>query len=352
MKSVAVALALFFAGAHAAVKPISQEVADWSVREHFAQFEAKFNKVYASAEEREMRVKVFLSTLERVVADNQALTAEGKDAIHGITQFADMTEDEFLAKIVGNKMVPASTNATVATPTKKATASAFDWRDSGVVTDVKNQGYCGSCWAHSAVETLESQYAINSGSLTSLSTQQVTSCDSTDGGCNGGWYYTAWEDYVEANGGLNTEANYPYDDATFHGSASTCDSGLESAVVSGTGVSGWSYATTPCNSFRCNNQDEDTLKDNLVSTGPISIACDASKWSSYTGGVMTSSSCKSGAFNLDHAIQLVGYNEDADTPYWIVRNSWDTTWGNDGYIYLAMGDNTCGIADAAATVTL
>ena len=71
-----------------------------------------------------------------------------------------------------------------------------------------------------------------------------------------------------------------------------------------------------------------------------------------TGGVMTSSSCSSSGRKLDHAIQVVGYNEDASTPYWIVRNSWDTTWGEDGYIYLKMGDNTCGIADAAWMVTL
>jgi C1A family cysteine protease len=94
------------------------------------------------------------------------------------------------------------------------------------------------------------------------------------------------------------------------------------------------------------------LKDNLVSYGPVSIACDASEWSSYTGGVFSSSDCSSSAFKLDHAIQLVGYNAEASTPYWIVRNSWDTTWGEDGYIYLEMGVNACGIADKAAIVQL
>ena len=130
------------------------------------------------------------------------------------------------------------------------------------------------------------------------------------------------------------------------------------------------------------DQDEDTLKANLISYGPISVACDASEWSFYTGGVVTSSTCKNSGVKLDHAIQLVGFNEDAETPYWIgtkcavcacvrarvsrpvspqrfrqpplhaVRNSWSTSWGNDGYIYLKMGDNTCGIADAAWMVTL
>merc|ERR1719453_707818 len=105
-------------------------------------------------------------------------------------------------------------------------------------------------------------------------------------------------DYIATNGGLVTAATYPYNAQTEAGTAT------------------------------------------------------ASDWSSYTGGVMTSSSCSSSSMQLDHAIQLVGYNADASTPYWIVRNSWDTTWGNDGYIYLAMGENTCGLADKAAMVTL
>merc|ERR1711988_532600 len=145
---------------------------------------------------------------------------------------------------------------------------------------------------------------------------------------------------------------YPYNSATKAGRATACDTSLEKEVVSGTTPTGYTWATPPCTSFSCSSQDEDTLKSNLVSYGPISIACDASEWSSYTGGVMTSSSCSSSSYQLDHAIQLVGYNADASTPYWIVRNSWDTTWGEDGYIYLAMGSNTCGLANEAYMVTL
>ena len=87
-------------------------------------------------------------------------------------------------------------------------------------------------------------------------------------------------------------------------------------------------------------------------SGPVSIAADASDWSSYTSGILTSDDCSSSAYKLDHAIQLVGYNEDGDTPYWIVRNSWSSDWGIDGYLYLEMGENTCGLADKAAIVTL
>jgi cysteine peptidase B len=354
MKLVAIALAALAGSAAALRTPITQQLAEHALRAEFETFVTKYSKTYETAEERETRFWVFVSNLEDALAKNAALKAEGKDEVFGVTKFSDMTKSEFQQKML-NPLIgrgPVNNSVPVAKPTKSATASSFDWRDSGVVTAVKNQGYCGSCWAHSAVETVESAYARAGGSLTALSVQQVVSCDTTDAGCNGGWYYTAWDDYIEGNGGLNTEANYPYDQATFYGSASSCDTSLESSVVSGTKTTGYSWATTPCSSFSCNNQDEDTLKSNLVSYGPISIACDASEWSSYTSGVFSSSSCSSSAWKLDHAIQLVGYNAEASTPYWIVRNSWDTNWGQDGYIYLEMGVNACGIADKAAMVSL
>jgi cathepsin F/cysteine peptidase B len=190
--------------------------------------------------------------------------------------------------------------------------------------------------------------------LTALSVQQVVSCDNGNGdmGCQGGWYYTAWEDYMEASHGLTTEAEYPYDDSTAHGSASKCDTAKAKDVVPGTTPGNFTWATTPCEKYFCKNQDEETLKANLLSYGPISVACDASEWSFYKGGVVTSSTCKNSGVKLDHAIQLVGFNEDAEVPYWIVRNSWNTNWGNEGYIYLKMGENTCGIADMPAMVTI
>jgi len=349
-QSVVVALALL-AGTTAV--EVSQELAEWSLREHFGMFEKKFEKVYNSIEEREAKFMVFVDNLEDVLTKNAALRESGKDEIHGVTKFSDMSKSEFSEKMLTFRVSQVNTTGVpVAVPTKAATDTSFDWRDSNMVTAVKNQAYCGSCWAHSAVETLESQYAINGGDLTAFSVQQVTSCDTTDAGCGGGWYYTAWMDYIAGAGGLTTESNYPYDSETAGGTASACDTSKASEVTSGTTPSSDAVATPTCSSFFCNSQDEDTLKANLVSYGPISIACDASEWSSYTGGVMTSSSCSSSGFKLDHAIQLVGYNEDESTPYWIVRNSWDTTWGNEGYIYLAMGDNTCGLADQAYMVTL
>ena len=357
MMKLALSLALI-AGASASVKPFpfTQDTSELLLAETFKNFAEKYGKVYSSEEERLSRYYIFAQNVQNAAAKNAELASLGKDQVHGITKFSDMTKEEFTSKMLNPMMsdsiAASNVSWTTAVPTKSASSGTFDWRDSGVVTDVKNQKYCGSCWAFSATETVESQYALNGGSLTELSVQQTVSCDTTDSGCSGGWYYTAWEDYMEPNGGLALDSTYPYDTATAFGHASTCDTTKESEVVSGTTPSSYMWATDTCSSFRCNNQDEDTLKDNLVSYGPVSIACDASEWSSYTSGVFSSSDCSSSAFKLDHAIQLVGYNSEASTPYWIVRNSWDTTWGEDGYIYLEMGVNACGIADKAAIVQL
>jgi C1A family cysteine protease len=350
------ALALFVAGASALAKPIANgsKGGEYALRALFSKFEEDFGRDYTE-EEREQKFYVFVENVEMIAQKNEELRKLGKDEVHGITKFSDMTVEEFQNKMLNHKMAnPVNVSWPVAQPTKKATSSAFDWRDSEVVTSVKNQMYCGSCWAFSAVETVESQYAINGGDLTELSPQAVVSCDTSDSGCSGGWYYTAWMDYMEPNGGLPTEESYPYNTATEYGSATDCDSDLGTDVVSGTAPSSYAWATDECTSIFCNSQDEDTLKDNLVSYGPISIACDASDWSSYSSGVLTSDSCSSSSLKLDHAIQVVGYTTDDSTlgDYWIVRNSWGDDWGYDGYIYLAMNENTCGIADKAAMVYL
>jgi len=357
MMKLSIAFALALAPA-AAMQPLSSTLSldaiELLATEHFEHFVAKFEKVYESLEHRNAAYVTYLQNIEEITAKNAELRRQGDDPVHGITKFADWTRDEFLElfKPHSDEALPA---ASVALPRKSAEGiKMHDWREQNVVTPVKDQGQCGSCWAHSAVETLESAFAMAGHDLTSLSVQQVVSCDNGNGdmGCQGGWYYTAWDDYMEASHGLTTESEYPYDDSTAHGSASKCDTGKAKDVVAGTAPTNFTWATTPCEKYFCKNQDEETLKANLLSYGPISVACDASEWSMYKGGVVTSSTCKNSGIKLDHAIQLVGFNEDAEVPYWIVRNSWNTNWGNDGYIYLKMGENTCGIADMPAMVTV
>uniref|UniRef100_A0A7S3NK25 Peptidase C1A papain C-terminal domain-containing protein n=1 Tax=Aureoumbra lagunensis TaxID=44058 RepID=A0A7S3NK25_9STRA len=340
-----------------ALDSVSAELAEWALREHFADFETRFNKFYDTLELREEKFETFVQNLEEMIHKNNELHAKGLPEIHGLTEFLDWTKEEYNNWVAGVIGAKKSTNETdVATPTIAVSSlpSSFDWREKGVVTPVKNQLLCGSCYAHSAIESMESQFILGGSPSKELSVQQIVSCDTggDDQGCNGGMYTNVW-DYVKKNGGVTSAKEYPYDTATGQGDVTSCNFEQAKDIVLGTAVKKWQWATKPCDRILCTHMDEDTLKANLVSYGPISIAVDASQWSTYTGGVLTNDSCASKLKGrLDHAVQLVGYSEDAEIPYWIIKNSWDTTWGIDGYIHIAMGDNTCGIADQAAIVFL
>jgi len=122
-------------------------------------------------------------------------------------------------------------------------------------------------------------------------------------------------------------------------------------------IQGWNYVTPTClensQSSTCNNQNMTAIQEYLTTSGPIAIVVNAGAWGAYTGGVMTAATCgSSGANSMDHAVQLVGFNAAASTPYWIVRNSWSTDWGESGYIYLSYPGNTCGIANSATYVSI
>jgi len=229
---------------------------------------------------------------------------------------------------------------------RAAAPDRLDWTEtSGSVSAVKDQAQCGSCWAFSAVEGIESGLFHTTGQTSpELSTQQVVSCDTVDGGCQGGDLPTAF-DYVESAHGLTTESEYPYAAATKIGISGKCKN-KGSPVVT---VTDYKYAVPACESGKCKNQDEDGLKAALNKNGPLSVCINAEDWNSYTSGV-ASFSC-SGAYNkLDHCVQLVGYDATASTPYWKVRNSWGSSWGENGFIRLPMGVNACGIADEAMYV--
>jgi len=241
-----------------------------------------------------------------------------------------------------NAAVP---HATITDDMRAAAPAKLDWTEtSGAVSAVKDQGQCGSCWAFSATEGIESGVFMTDGKAPpALSPQQITSCDTTDGGCNGGDLPTAF-DYVESAGGIDTNANYPYTSAG--GNSGSCKS--HNNIVA---VSDYKYAIAPCNGGSCSSQDEDGLKAALNSFGPLSVCVNAQNFNGYYGGVVKSGSC-SGAYNqLDHCVQLVGYDTTASTPYWKVKNSWAADWGEAGFIRLPMGENACGIADEAMYVT-
>lgn len=220
----------------------------------------------------------------------------------------------------------------------------LDWTTLGATTPVKNQGHCGSCWAYSTTETIESALYMHTGHLVELAEQQVISCDPYDNGCNGGDIPSALE-YVKSNGGITRESKYP-DTSAATGVTGQCDKTEISNTVR---VTSWKFAIPECTAEQCNNQDENALMAQLHANGPLGICVNAETWPEYTGGIKTGS-CPGGWYDLDHCVQLVGYDNTHSPPYWKVRNSWTSNWGENGYIRLAMGSNMCGVASEAVAI--
>jgi len=157
-------------------------------------------------------------------------------------------------------------------------------------------------------------------------------CDTVDQGCNGGDPPSAYK-FVISEGGMEDESDYPY-------TATDGDCAFDASDVAVT-ISNWQYGTT--------NSDEQTMQNNLASWGPLSICVDAEPWQDYTGGVLMGSDCDT---QLDHCVQLVGYDMTQSTPFWIVRNSWGMDWGENGYIRLEYGQDTCGLADEVTSAII
>lgn len=311
----------------------------------FDSFQSSFGKVYSSEEEYEAKFAIFQANLDTIAQLNAGRESED-EAYFAVNKFADMTAEEFAAthmnyerkEILGDglrKPLELSSLRQV----QWADTDKVDWRDQGAVTDVKDQGQCGSCWAFSATSEIESMWFMAGNRLETLSPQQIVSCDKTDGGCNGGDTPTAYQYVIDA-GGLMLEKDYPYT-----GKKGICKMDDTKFAAK---ISGFNWAIPECEWFHpsCNSQNETQLAEALT-TAPISICVNAEPWQFYKGGVMKEKSC-SGKFNkLDHCVQLVGYDKSGSEPYWMVRNSWASDWGVDGYIHLSMGENTCGVADEA-----
>jgi len=194
----------------------------------------------------------------------------------------------------------------------------------GVVTAVKDQGDCGSCWTFATAETIESHYAIAKGPLWDLSEQQILDCTSNPdqcggtGGCSGGTVEVAMASIIK-DGGIASEWTYPY--LSYTGTNfPTCGLNNTSPAVQ---IS--NYVVLPSNEYL-------PLMTAVATVGPIAISVDASSWQFYSTGVYNG--CNQTNPDLDHAVQLVGYGTETGGDYWLVRNSWSPAWGENGYIKL------------------
>jgi len=261
---------------------------------------------------------------------NADTKARGFGATFGFTKFSDWSEREqkslngFVPRdktILGKRTV--GKRAVEQNPT-----TPIDWAAKGMTTAIKDQGQCGSCWAFSTTETVESAILMAGKSVSKLSPQEVVDCDSSDQGCGGGDPQEALG-WVKDQGGLDTDQCYPYTAQDGTCASSKCQAAGN--VVEVIPISG----------------SEQDMYDALGKYGPLSICADASSWSNYNGGVLTASQCGS---DVDHAIQLTGYSP-SQGGYWIVRNSWGADWGEKGFIYLQYGANTCDCTSETTAAT-
>jgi len=216
--------------------------------------------------------------------------------------------------------------------------SSVDWRIRGVVSAVKDQGQCGSCWSFASAETLESHLAIMTGELSNLSDQQILDCTENPkqcggtGGCGGGTTEVAYQTIISNQGGLSSEWTYPYN--SYFGDNFECN--FNSTKTPAVAMLD-SYTDLPSNEY-------DPVMMALAYVGPLAISIDASGWDSYESGVFTG--CNMQSPDLDHGVQLVGYGQDrvGNGDFWLIRNSWSAYWGESGYIRIARSDNiTCGV---------
>ena len=316
----------------------------------WAQFLHKFrSEGYSSDTEKKLRFDAFSVNWKNAVDASIA----NPFATFGIHERSDWTQEE-LAKLRGFKpnkeyeahpinpkriqqvreeYAPRTAKARrLAVPKDPKNLStpgnAIDWVAEGKVTSVKNQGQCSCCWAFAAIANAESLNAIGGNGLTSLSEQEIVSCYAQN--CNGGYIQNAWYWILHSRaGGIGSYDAFPY--------------------TSGNEVVPQCHAVNPAQrivNYENLYSGEVNLYYDVWNIGPIALCLATSTaWDSYTGGVMTD--CPQAA--SDHCINVVGYNLGSSPSYWIIKNSWGTNWGSDGYLYLAYGSNLCSLADYPTT---
>lgn len=305
----------------------------------------KHNKKYEEKNEERIRFKIYLENRHKIAKHNKRYHNNEVPYKLELNKYADMLHTEFVRTLNGFNRTMDSKNSVYGAMRKSGEAVTFippanvevpltvDWRDKGAVTAVKDQGHCGSCWSFSATGALEGQHYRKTGKLVSLSEQNLVDCSASYGnnGCNGGLMDNAFQ-YIKENGGIDTESAYPYEAID-----DTCKFSKGNVGATDKG-----FVDVP-------SGDEDALMKAIATVGPVSVAIDASheSFQFYSTGVYFEPQCDSE--QLDHGVLAVGYGTENGQDFWIVKNSWGTSWGDKGFIKMARNkNNACGVATQAS----
>ncbi|XP_068227153.1 cathepsin L-like [Palaemon carinicauda] len=302
-------------------------------QEEWELFKIQHNKSYGGIVEEQFRMKIFLENKLKVIVHNKLFAQNKTSYSMSINHLSDMLSREVAETMCGFRPEMNETLGSTFIPPDDdiSIPSTVDWRLKGIVTPVKNQGACGSCWAFSAIGSLEGQHARKVGHLTSLSEQNLVDCCGHCGGCRGGLMVAAFKCILE-EGGIESEVDYPY---KAHNEGCKFNSSKVAATVTG-----WSRV----------QRSELALMKAVALVGPISVAIDAcASFMHYHSGVYYDPQCPPA--HLDHGVLVVGYGTDTEVgmDYWLVKNSWGHRWGDNGYIKIARNkSNMCGIASSAS----
>ncbi|XP_062136111.1 procathepsin L-like [Drosophila sulfurigaster albostrigata] len=305
------------------------------LKAEFNAFKLKHHKTYKDSSEELKRLQIFVENKKLIDTHNKRYLAGEESYEMGVNKFSDMTPEEFKTRMLTN-LNPEDAQEGIDniynTSAIASLPSSVDWRLSGAVNPVKNQGTCAACWAFSAVGSLESHHFINSNQRVSLSEQNLVDCTRgypyNNRGCTGGWPIKALN-YVRDNGGINTASSYPYEgrDNTCRYNKNNIGSKISAVIQIARG-------------------NEAALASAVANKGPISVCLNAALFQYYKSGVLNNPSC---SHSVDHSLVVIGYGTDSvGGDYWLVRNSWGENWGENGYIRMARNrNNQCAIASYA-----
>ncbi|XP_054709924.1 digestive cysteine proteinase 2-like [Uloborus diversus] len=309
---------------------------DGHIHRSFDDFKTKHEKTYKDNNEQESRKNIYRQNYRYI----QSMNRKGLTYSLEVNHLADYTDME-LHRIRG-RLPSQGYNGGQPFPKEKFPTDLpenLDWRLYGVVTPVKDQAVCGSCWSFGTTGTIEGTYAIKTNKLVRLSQQQLIDCSwrFQNNGCDGGEDFRAYA-YIMAAGGLAAEEDY----GQYLGSDGLCHDHEVDKVAQ---ISGFVNVTSG---------DLQALKQAIAKQGPISVSIDAAhkSFSFYSHGVFYEPDCKNGEDQLDHSVLAVGYGVMNGHPYWLVKNSWSTYWGNDGYVLMSQKDNNCGVATSPTYVLM